>query len=78
VKKRSKLGYAHGRLLYSVLRKYIADNSPAYVNVLETGTARGFSALCMAKAIADSGVTGHVVTNRPAPAPDADLLELHR
>ncbi len=62
VKKRSTLGYAHGRLLYSVLRRYIAETSPEFVSVVETGTARGFSALCMAKAIDDAAVAGHIVT----------------
>jgi predicted O-methyltransferase YrrM len=52
----------HGRLLYSLVRDYIARNQPSFVNIVETGTARGFSALCMAKAIVDSGVPGHVTT----------------
>ena len=34
----------------------------APITVLETGTARGFSALCMAKALIDSNVCGKVVT----------------
>lgn len=62
VKKRSELGYPHGRLLYSVLRQYISANRPDFVSIIETGTARGFSALCMAKALADAGVRGHIVT----------------
>ncbi|MGE5567075.1 MAG: class I SAM-dependent methyltransferase [Parcubacteria group bacterium] len=62
VKKKSDLGYPHGRLLYSILRRYIAHSGERFVTVVETGTARGFSALCMAKAIADAGIDGRVVT----------------
>jgi predicted O-methyltransferase YrrM len=62
VKKKSVLTYPHGRLLYSLLRRYIKDSGHDFVTVLETGTARGFSALCMAKAISDARVDGRVVT----------------
>ena len=61
-KKETKLAYPHGRLLYSILRREIADRGLDHVTVLETGTARGFSALCMAKALSDSGVSGAIVT----------------
>lgn len=61
-KKKSSLAYPHGRLLYSLLRRYIDASGEDFVTVCETGTARGFSALCMAKAISDSGVPGRVVT----------------
>lgn len=59
--KGSELCYEHGRVLYSTLRRFLegADS----VRVVETGTARGFSALCMAKAIQDSGKTGSIVTH---------------
>ena len=51
--KKSQLNFNHGRLIYSVLSKYIAEihdkeNNP--LTILETGTARGFSAICMSKA----------------------------
>ena len=66
VVKRSKLNYQHGRLLYSVLRRYLADSARhlhgAHITAFETGTARGFSALCMSKALIDSSVGGEVVT----------------
>ena len=62
--KKSKLNYAHGRVLYAVLRTYLTtlkqDNKK--INVIETGTARGFSALCMAKALNDSGFEGSIFT----------------
>ena len=32
------------------------------MTVLETGTARGFSAVCMARALADSGARGKILT----------------
>lgn len=60
--KKSKLAYPHGRLLYSLLRWMIAVRNLNHVTVLETGTARGFSALCMAKAISDADVDGRIVS----------------
>ena len=60
VKKNSELAYAHGRLIYSLLRERI--KSETRIAALETGTARGFSALCMAKAMEDSGVDGYIVS----------------
>ena len=44
------------------MRRYVSDQNPQWVNVLETGTARGFSALCMAKALDDTGTPGKIVT----------------
>lgn len=64
--KKSKLSYAHGRLLYSVVSKYLKDNpktsSSERLNIFETGTARGFSALCMAKALSDQDRPGVIIT----------------
>lgn len=63
VKKRSALTYpAHGRLLYAILRRHIADSAERFFTVVETGTARGYSALCIAKALVDSGKDGRIVT----------------
>jgi len=62
VVKKSEINYQHGRLLYSTLRKYLAEHNPASVNIIETGTARGFSALCMAKALADADKPGTIMT----------------
>lgn len=62
VKKKSDLGYPHGRLLYSLLRHMIHDRQIDFVTILETGTARGFSALCMAKALEDANVEGRIIT----------------
>lgn len=62
VRKKSDICYVHGRILYALLRKHIADSGESFITIVETGTARGFSALCMAKAIADSGVDGRIIT----------------
>ena len=63
VKKKSKLNYHHGRLLYSVLRKYMENNPKIKIfNIIETGTARGFSSLCMSKALEDSEKVGRIFT----------------
>lgn len=62
--KKSELNYAHGKILYTALRKYISKNINNLKNIviLETGTARGFSSLCMAKALDDSKVSGSIIT----------------
>lgn len=61
--KKSPLCYAHGRILYASLSRYLADQvSPSSIMILETGTARGFSALCMAKALSDYGTSGTILT----------------
>jgi len=61
--KRSALLYLHGYLLYAALRHYLADHPDEdSITILETGTARGFSALCMAKALQDAQRHGRVLT----------------
>lgn len=63
VKKRVRLLYLHGYLLYSALRQYVAIHPELdAVTVLETGTARGFSSVCMAKALSDSARYGKIIT----------------
>lgn len=62
VKKKSEIVYQHGRLLYAILSDYVKTNSLGYVNIIETGTARGFSSLCMAKALDDIKVNGKIFT----------------
>lgn len=57
--------YLHGFLLYDLLSRMIRvkkQNNEGPINVVETGTAKGFSALCMAKAIFDSKFQGKIVT----------------
>lgn len=61
--KSSPLNWFHGRVLYSLLRSYLATTEAnESVVVFETGTARGFSAIVMARALRDSGFGGMVVT----------------
>ena len=62
VKKKSRLNYQHGRILYSFMRDYLSNNNDDYINVFETGTARGFSSLCLSKAINDSNRNGTIIT----------------
>ncbi len=51
-----KLNFNRGILLYYLIAKYQPKN------VLEFGTARGFSTLCMAKAMEDFGISGKIYT----------------
>lgn len=60
--KRSAICYQHGRLLYAALVHYVRTRVPTHLTIVETGTARGFSALCMAKALHDSGAAGRIVS----------------
>ncbi len=66
VVKQDELCFAHGRVLYSALRNYLSSFSPdrnsQKLTIWETGTARGFSSLCMAKALSDHGANGAIVT----------------
>ena len=42
-------------LLYSTLRNYLeSQRKIGFVNIVETGTARGFSAICLSKALNDT------------------------
>lgn len=64
--KDSPICYAHGRVLYGALSRYLKDHpsqSPAdRVTIIETGTSRGFSALCLAKALRDQERAGAILT----------------
>jgi predicted O-methyltransferase YrrM len=66
VVKESALCYTHGRVLYSALSLYLkklkVDNNQYKINIIETGTARGFSSLCMAKALHDTNSQGLIIT----------------
>jgi hypothetical protein len=53
--------WQHGRLLYAVSRWYFAEHE-GLMNVLDIGTAKGFSALCLLWAMRDAGRMG-VVTS---------------
>ena len=65
--KKSKLNYSHGKLLYTLLSKYLNQQKnlkkqQAQINILETGTARGFSSICMSKALIDNNAKGKLIT----------------
>lgn len=64
--KKSNLCYVHGRVLYTVLSDYLSKKSKETnkekITILETGTARGFSSICMAKALDDHKIDGLIVT----------------
>lgn len=62
VKKRSPICYQHGRLLYATLVRYVRDRNVQHLNIVETGTARGFSALCLARALSETGAAGKIVS----------------
>lgn len=61
--KESQLDYNHGRVLYSQFCKYIATHPEvATFTFFETGTARGFSSVCMARALSDMGRDGRIIS----------------
>ena len=63
VKKKSSINYQHGRILYSVLSRYLSERENLeQVRIFETGTARGFSSICMAKALIDMDFPGFIAT----------------
>ena len=64
VVKASEICYEHGRILYSCLSDYISRSQAEQerIAIVETGTARGFSSLCMAKALADADCQGVILT----------------
>ena len=69
--KSGELNYQHGRVVYSALRRYIYEHQlklkPSKITILEIGTARGFSAICMSKAFLDSKYTGSIISVDPLP-----------
>lgn len=52
--------WQHGRVLYAVARKALASGGPA--TLLDIGSAKGFSALCLQWALDDSPAMGQVVS----------------
>ena len=65
--KKSKICYQHGRIIYSILCNYINSNNYKRINILEIGTARGFSVLCMAAALQKMKIKGEITTIDPLP-----------
>ncbi len=60
--KKSNINYQHGRILYAELCNYIQNNPARNIVILETGTARGFSSVCMSKALTDCKLVGEINT----------------
>ena len=62
--KKSATDFAHGRMLYTTLRNYAESriDPTGSITIIETGTARGFSSICMAKALHDANIPGKVLT----------------
>lgn len=65
--KKEEINFFHGRLLYSLLSKYVYENRQKYslikpICILETGTARAFSSICMSKALIDNDCEGIITT----------------
>ena len=60
--KASPICYQHGRVLYAALREYLATAHSDTINIVETGTARAFSSIVMAKALEDAGKQGRITT----------------
>lgn len=60
--KKSDINYYHGKLLYFYLSKYLNKNQQDTITILETGTARGYSSICMSKALNDHKVNGKIYT----------------
>ncbi len=53
--------WQHGRVLYALTRKYLASH-PEPVTLLDIGTAKGFSALCLQWSVNDANALGAVVS----------------
>ena len=63
VPKDEQLDWSHGYLLYAALGSYLRRTaSERPVTIFETGTARGFSAICMAQALRSAGRAGTILT----------------
>ena len=60
--KKSKPMYLHGYVLTSALNDYLYKNNITDINILETGTARGFSSICMAKILEMHDISGNIYT----------------
>ncbi len=60
--KKSEINYQHGRVLYSSLKKYLKNFDDKNLTIFETGTARGFSSVCMSKALKEENMNGEIHT----------------
>ena len=60
VVKKSDINIQHGKLLYSLVSNL--DKKIENLTILETGTARGFSSICMSKALNNNNRKGTIYT----------------
>lgn len=61
--KKSPPNWQHGRVLYAAAKRYLANfQAHAFVNILDIGTAKGFSALCLLWAKLDSKPHGRITS----------------
>lgn len=62
--KKSEINYEHGKILYSSLSKYIsaAKSNLKEYTIFETGTAKGFSSICLSKALIDQNAKGKILS----------------
>ncbi len=61
--KKSPPNWQHGRVLYAAASRYLATHcEDDAISILDIGTAKGFSALCLLWAMKDFGFTGHVTS----------------
>ena len=59
--KETEINWAHGYLLYGLVFEMAVKHSDP-LTIIEVGTARGFSSLCMAKALHDAKRYGKIIT----------------
>lgn len=59
--KKNPPNWQHGRVIYAAARRYL-ETASEQVSVLDVGTAKGFSALCLRWALRDAGVAGDVTS----------------
>ncbi|MDC1279830.1 class I SAM-dependent methyltransferase [Pelagibacteraceae bacterium] len=65
VSKTSSLNWQHGRVVFTTIANWINMNpieTVPMITIWETGTARGFSALCMSKALEEQGRPARILT----------------
>lgn len=57
--KKNAPNWQHGRVIYAAVRKYLAARLDS-IRIVDIGTAKGFSALCLLWALQDAGLNGRV------------------
>ena len=60
--KQTEPNWQHGIVLYSCLRSFLETHGKCQATILETGTARGFSSIVMARALIDAKCAGTIHT----------------